>query len=186
VFRPGRAAPERLSEAHRRKAGHRKSLHGNLGNRVLAQGRVVHVENLSKVPWQKRFGRSVAFRAPGMFETMVARKAGNAGGTTIGINPYRGRLSQTCVCGSVVKKPLSLRVHACGVREQRDIWSAFLARHSSGKNPDLASARNELEHRHDVGGAPGPGAVNQRAPVARRLVPEASGGAGGADEQQPA
>ena len=177
-----RLVRERLAEAGRRKAEHRKSLHGNLANRVLAQGQVVHVEKLSKVAWQKMYGRSVGFRAPGMFESVVARKAANAGGAVVEINPYQGRLSQACTCGEIVKKPLSLRVHdcSCGVHEQRDIWSAFLARHSSGQAPDLASAREELWRRHDIGGAPGPGRVNQRVPAASRLVPEASGRAGGA------
>jgi putative transposase len=176
-----KATVARLVEAHRWQAERRKSLHGNLANRVLGQGTTIHVEKLSKVAWQKNFGRSVAFRAPGMFETLLTRKAANAGGQVVLINPYRGRLSQTCVCGSIVKKPLSQRVHACscGVREQRDIWSAFLARHSSGEAPGLASARTELEHRHDIGGAPRPGGNNQRVPAARRLVPAAAGRAGG-------
>jgi putative transposase len=176
-----RATAVRLAEAGRRKAEHRKSLHGNLANRVLGQGTEIHVEDLSKIPWQKMWGRSVGFRAPGMFEAVVARKAVNAGGTVTMINPYAGRLSQTCTCGAVVRKPLSLRVHACGcgIAEQRDVWSAFLARHSAGQAPDLASAREELEYRHDIGGAPGSGRGNQRVPAARRLVPEASGGAGG-------
>jgi putative transposase len=176
-----KATAGRLAEAHRRKAEHRKSLHGNLVNRVLGQGTTIHVEKLSKVAWQKMFGRSVGFRAPGMFETLLSRKAVNAGGSVVLINPYAGRLSQRCVCGSVVKKPLSLRVHACpgGVRAQRDIWSAFLARHSSGRAPDLANARTELRHRHDVGGAPGSGGNNLRVPAACRLLPAAAGRAGG-------
>jgi transposase len=172
-----------LVEAHRRKAEHRKSLHGNLTNRVLGQGTTIHVEKLSKVAWQKMYGRSVGFRAPGMFETLLSRKAANAGGSMVLINPYVGRLSQRCVCGSVVKKPLSLRVQACpcGVREQRDVWSAFLARHSSGQAPDLANAREELRRRQDVGGAPGSGGNNLRVPAACRLVPAAAGGAGGVE-----
>jgi putative transposase len=172
----------RLVEAHRRKAEHRKSLHGNLANRVLGQGTTIHVEKLSKVAWQKMFGRSVGFRAPGMFETLLSRKAANAGGSVVLINPYVGRLSQRCVCGLVVKKPLSLRVHACGcgVREQRDVWSAFLARHSSGQAPDLANAREDLRRRQDVGGTPRSGGNNLRVPAACRLVPAAAGRAGGA------
>jgi hypothetical protein len=175
------ATAGRLVEAHRRKAEHRRSLHGNLCNRILGQGTTIHVENLSKVAWQTMFGRSVGFRAPGMFEALLSRKAVNAGGAVVLINAYAGRLSQRCVCGAVVKKPLSLRVHACGcgVREQRDIWSAFLARHSSGQAPDLAAARTELRHRQDVGGAPRSGGINLRVPAACRLVPVAAGGAGG-------
>ena len=41
------------------------------------------------------------------------------------------KLSQTCVCGAVHKKPLSQRWHkcpVCGSSAQRDLLSAFLAR----------------------------------------------------------
>ena len=55
------------------------------------------MEKLSKVAWQKMYGRSVGFRAPGMFETLLSRKAANAGGSVVLINPYAGRLSQRCV-----------------------------------------------------------------------------------------
>jgi transposase len=177
-----RVTVQRLAEAGRRQAAHRKSLHGNLANRVLAQGVTIHVENLSKVAWQKKYGKSVGFRAPGMFETMISRKAENAGGTVISINPYSGKLSQTCVCGAIIKKPLSLRVHICpcGVREQRDIWSAFLARFSTGQAPDLIAASNELQFRHDIGEASGSGRINQRVPAATRLTPAASGRVGDA------
>ncbi|MFC4065851.1 zinc ribbon domain-containing protein [Actinoplanes subglobosus] len=176
----------RLAEEHRRQAAHRKNLHGNLVNRVLAQSATLRVENLSKVAWQKNFGRSVAFRAPGMFETLLIRKAENADGTATKINAYRARLSQTCVCGAIRKKPLSLRVHhcPCGMVEQRDIWSAFLARHSTGQAPDLAAARTELRDRHDIGGAPRSWSANLRVPAAvprQLLVPAAAGRAGGAE-----
>jgi Putative transposase DNA-binding domain len=43
----------------------------------------------------------------------------------------RTKLSQTCQCGRVQKKPLSLRVHACpgcGLQMQRDLYSAYLIR----------------------------------------------------------
>lgn len=173
---------QRLAETGRRQAEYRKSLHGNLANRVLAQGVTIHVENLSKVAWQKMWGKSVGFHSPGMFESMISRKAENAGGTVISINPYASKLSQTCVCGAIVKKPLSQRVHTCqcGIREQRDIWSAFLARHSTGQAPDLIAAREELRYRHDIGEASRSGRINQRVPAAvRRLSPAASGRAGG-------
>ena len=71
----------RIREAHRVKAEHRKSLHWDLVNRLLGQGRHVHVEDLSKVAWQKMFGRSVGFHAPGAFETLLIRRAVSAGGS---------------------------------------------------------------------------------------------------------
>jgi hypothetical protein len=44
--------------------------------------------------------------------------------------PTSLRLSQTCLCGAIVRKSLSERVHSCpcGIIVQRDVWSAYLAR----------------------------------------------------------
>ena len=194
VHRSGRCQWERsgaakktvqaLGEAHRRLREHRKSLHGNLTNRIIGQGVNVNTENLSKVPWQKRFGKSVNFRAPGAVETSLSRKAESAGGVVNKINPWNAKLSQRCVCGNIVKKPLSLRIHVClcGVREQRDIWSAFLTRHTSVEgifNPQ--SAVQELVERHDIGVGRGNQLPNLRVPPAvkiQRLVPVISNTAG--------
>lgn len=171
-----------MQEAHRRKAERRKSLHGNLANRILGQGRDLYVERLSKQTWQKTHGRAVAFRAPGMFETLLSRKAVSAGGSTTLIDPRKAKLSRLCSCGSVRKKPLSQRAHdcPCGIREQRDIWSAFLARHTTASGAvALGAAQIELSQRHDVGAGRGAIAPNLQVPTACLMVPEyASGRAG--------
>ncbi|WP_420909785.1 zinc ribbon domain-containing protein [Acidiferrobacter thiooxydans] len=77
------------------------------------------------------FGRSVRDRAPGEFMSHLRRKAERAGGAVITFSTQTTRLSQSCHCGAVVKKPLSLRWHdcACGVHAQRDVYSAYLALH---------------------------------------------------------
>ena len=69
-------------------------------------------------------------RAPGKFVENLRRKAASAGDLEICEFPTRStRLSQTCICGNIQKKPLSQRWHTCdcGVYAQRDLWSAFLA-----------------------------------------------------------
>ena len=154
-------------------------MHGNLANRVISQGRHVHVEDLSKKSWQQNWGRSVGFRAPAMFESLLFRKAGSAGGTTTLVNPYRAKLSQLCVCGQTTKKPLSQRSHICpcGRREQRDIWSAFLARHTSaGGVVDFAEAQTELRQRDDVGAGRGSIKPNLEVPKAKLRAPEYASG----------
>ena len=59
----------------------------------------------------------------------LKRKAANAGGRVEEINPYKTKLSQTCHCGAINKKPLQQRWHQCdcGVVAQRDLYSAYLA-----------------------------------------------------------
>ena len=66
-----------------------------------------------------------------MFMDGAKRKAESAGGSLSTISTRKTALSQTCQCGTRVKKPLSLRRHSClcGVRAQRDLYSAYLGLH---------------------------------------------------------
>lgn len=122
----------RRAEAERRLAGERKRAHGELANFVLELGSTIKTEKLNYCSFQKNYGKSVKVRAPGMFVSMLRRKAVSAGGEVQEFPTRTTRLSQSCHgCGSHVKKPLSLRVHecACGIGPvQRDLYSAFLAR----------------------------------------------------------
>lgn len=133
----------RLEELNRRLAAYRKALQGRLVNRVLAMGNLINLEKLSYRAWQRMFGKSVGFRAPGMFVSMLRRKAESAGGA-VNEFPVRNRLSQTChQCGSVEKKALSKRWHHCdcGIYAQRDLYSAFLAMNVVGDDFDMRQAQ---------------------------------------------
>jgi len=132
----------RLEELNRRLASYRKALQGRLANRVLAMGKFINLEKLSYRAWQRVFGKSVGFRAPGMFVSMLRRKAESAGGV-VNEFPVRNRLSQTChQCGTVEKKALSKRWHHCdcGIHAQRDLYSAFLAMNVVGDDLDMRQA----------------------------------------------
>ncbi|MER3461250.1 MAG: hypothetical protein C4303_09300 [candidate division GAL15 bacterium] len=125
-----RRTQDELAGLYRREAAHRKTLHGQLANRVPAMGRVIKAERLSYRALQRRYGRSVGVRAPGTFLSVIRRKAASAGGGVMEFPTRATKLSQVCHgCGSVRKKPLSQRIHACGcgVVIQRDLYSAFLA-----------------------------------------------------------
>jgi transposase len=116
----------------RKLATHRKSLHGELVNAILRTGDTIKLEKLSYKSFQKLFGKSVGKRAPGMFVSHLASKAERAGGKVVEIPTHSTKLSQTCQCGRVKKKTLHQRVHQCecGVTAQRDLYSAFLAKHT--------------------------------------------------------
>ncbi len=118
-----------LADLSRREAAHRKSQHGKLVNEILQIGTHIKTEKLSYKAFQRLFGKSVGLRAPGMFIEKLRRKAENAGGKVEEINTYRTKLSQACHCGRYEKKPLSKRWHICpcGVKAQRDLYSAYLA-----------------------------------------------------------
>jgi transposase len=120
-----------LSSLERKLAGHRKSLHGKMVNSILRAGGTIKLEKLSYKAFQKLFGKSVGKRAPGMFVTHLKHRAESAGAKVVEIPTYNTKLSQTCQCGRVKKKLLSERVHRCecGVQAQRDLYSAFLAKH---------------------------------------------------------
>ena len=136
---------KRMSETQRILAEHRKSLHGQLVNQIISMGDEIKLEKLSYRAFQKMFGKSVGMRAPGMFVSMLKRKAVSAGVSVTEFPTRTTKLSQVCLCGQVKKKSLSERWHICdcGVVAQRDLFSAFLAScvESERLNAELA---NEL------------------------------------------
>ena len=98
---------------------------------MVALGTTIILEKISYKAWQKRFGKSVGLRAPGMFVELLRRTVASTGGILVEIPTRTTALSQWCHgCGKRVKKPLSQRWHhcPCGVGPvQRDLYSAFLA-----------------------------------------------------------
>jgi putative transposase len=131
-----RSTQVRLVDRQRRQATHRKSVHGQLAHQLVRQGSTFLLEKVSYRAWQRRYGRSVQRRAPGMFVQILTRLAERAGGQVYPIPTRSTKLSQTCQCGRVQKKSLAQRVHscpACGLQMQRDLYSAYLIRFV---NPD--------------------------------------------------
>ena len=86
-------------------------------------------KKISYKGWQKRYGRSIGLRAPGMFVEQLRRTVASTGGTLLKVSTRATKLSQLCHgCGEAVKKPLGQRWHRCdcGVGPvQRDLYSAF-------------------------------------------------------------
>lgn len=133
----------KLAEIYRKRAAHRKSLHGQLVNYILSLGNEIKLEKLSYKALQKNFGKSVGVRAPGTFAEILKRKAVCAGVTVHEFPTRSTRLSQVCLCGQVKKKPLSQRWHICdcGITVQRDVSSAFLAACVEGERLNASLAR---------------------------------------------
>jgi hypothetical protein len=185
------------ARAERRLAAHRKSLHGRLVNELVRMGNHFRIEHTSYKGWQKRYGKSVGLRAPGMFVEHLKRTVANTGGILDEVLTSRTRLSQYCHgCQTYVKKPLSQRWHhcACGIGPvQRDLYSAFLLAHLhppetipsiahdewEGAEPRLAAAVEILQQRAREGqslpqsfGIPGARARRPKslAPLRQELV----------------
>jgi hypothetical protein len=132
-----------VAESQRRLSATRKCMHGKLANSILSTGIFIRTESLSYKKLQQDFGRSVGFRAPGMFISLLRRKAESAGGFLEEFSTYKTKLSQTCHCGKQKKKKLSERWHrcSCGVFAQRDLYSAYLARHVENNHLDTCQAQ---------------------------------------------
>lgn len=126
----------RKANIERKLTAHRKSLQGELVNTVLSVGNYINIEKLSYKAFQKMFGRSVGKRAPGNFVSRLKQKAENAGGCVNEFPTYNTKLSQRCVCGAIKKKPILERIHSCpcGVNQQRDLFSAYLALYVDGND----------------------------------------------------
>jgi putative transposase len=125
----------KLREVERVLAATRKKEHGKLLNDIQREvGPIKHTEKISYKGWQKNFGRSSKVRAAGAFVSEGKRKAENAGTETHEYSTRTTCCSQACLCGELVKKPLSQREHICGcewIRNhsvQRDLFSAFLGK----------------------------------------------------------
>jgi putative transposase len=134
----------KLAEEHRQQACYRNSLHGRMVNRILRLGNIIKLEKISYRAFQRAFGRSVNFRAPGMFVRDLKRKAESAGARVDEFPTRTTRLSQVChSCGTVEPKPLSKRWHLCdcGIVAQRDLYSAFLAACVEGERLDAGRAK---------------------------------------------
>jgi transposase len=136
---------QRLSETERRLAATRKRLLGELAHQVVALGTTIKTEKLTYTTWQRHWGASVGRHAPGLFLAILRWTATKHGGAVEEFSTRTTKLSQVCHgCGAYIKKPLSQRVHTCpcGVGPvQRDLYSAFLARHVVGNSLDRAQAR---------------------------------------------
>lgn len=122
----------------------RKRAHGALSNKILSFGSHIKCEKLSYKGLQKRFGKSIAVRAPSLFLNILRRKAENAGGVVEEFSSKSTALSQFChECEKKEKKKLSERWHncSCGIRVQRDLYSAFLARNVKENKLDIREAK---------------------------------------------
>ena len=116
----------KLGEKHRCQAEYRKSLHGKMANDIVRKCAIIYTEDISYRSFQKNYGKSVSYRAPGMLIAKLKSKV-----NVIEFSTRTTALSQSCHCGIKHKKKLSHRWHKCkcGVVAQRDLYSAFLARH---------------------------------------------------------
>ena len=146
---------KKLKEIYRKQREVRKYQHECLSNFVISLGDTVYVEKMNfaalskkskkveknekgKFKRRRRFGRSIANRAPAMFLSILDRKLKKYGRELIEIDTTAARASQfNHFEQSYKKKKLSQRWNDFnGVKVQRDMYSAFLI---MNVNEDLKS-----------------------------------------------
>ena len=105
-------------------------------------------EQLNYEGWKKRYGKSVLKCAPSYFVQMADRKAESAGGTVTKQNPWKTKLSSVCICGTKVRKKLSLRIHRCQTATcpiadkefDRDLFSAYMGLFATENSVDFKAS----------------------------------------------
>lgn len=135
----------KLKELYRKQADIRKYQHECLANYIISLGNKVYVEKMNFVGLQrrakntekndkgkfkrkKRFGKSLANKAPSMLLTIIDRKLKYIGEKLIEINTFEAKASQfNHFDNTYTKKSLSQRWNDFnGIKIQRDMYSAFL------------------------------------------------------------
>ena len=134
-----------LKELYRKQADIRKLQHEILANEILEQGNNIYVETMNyaglqkrsnktekndkgKFKKKKRFGKSLANKAPSMLLTIIDRKLKYYDRQLIKIDTYSVKASQyNHFDETYTKKKLSERWNDFnGIKVQRDMYSAFL------------------------------------------------------------
>jgi hypothetical protein len=124
---------KKLARERRKARIHRDQDAVMIARQVLKMGGKIAVEDNDYRAWQAgRYGKRMALTRPGKVHDAIQREANVLHGRQLRELPSSLAMSQYCLCGSKVKKPLSRRVHdckACGLGPlDRDLFSAFLVR----------------------------------------------------------
>ena len=156
-----------LKELYRKQADIRKYQHECLANYIISLGNKIYVEKMNFAGLQrraqktekndkgrfkrkKRFGKSLANKAPSMLLTIINRKLGYFGEKLIEIDTFSAKASQfNHFDGTYTKKTLSQRWNDFnGIKIQRDMYSAFLIMNISDdlKSFDIDKCNDRFEN----------------------------------------
>lgn len=156
-----------LKELYRKQADIRKYQHECMANDIISLGNKVYVEKMNfaglqkrakntekngkgKFKRKKRFGKSLANKAPSMLLRIIDRKLKYFGEKLIEINTFEAKASQfNHFDGTYTKKPLSQRWNDFnGIKIQRDLYSAFLIMNISDdlKSFDMDKCNERFEN----------------------------------------
>ncbi len=164
----------KLMEIQRKQAAIRKQSHNKMANQIVSIGNKVYVETMNymglqkrannttinqktgKINKKKRFGKSLANKAPSMFLTILDNKLKWHGEQLLKIDTFKIKASQyNHIEDKYIKKDLSERWNDFGeFKIQRDLYSAFIimCTKDSLKETDKDLCNKEFENfkiKHD-------------------------------------
>lgn len=170
-------AKNRLKDLYRKQSDIRKMDHNIIANEIINQGNVIKVETMNfkglqkrtknttinektgKFNKKKRFGKSLANKAPSMLLEIIKNKMESKGGLFIEINTYKVKASQyNHFDEECKKKKLSQRWNFFNynnkkVKIQRDLYSAFLIKNVENldtiNNEKCKNEFNRFKINHD-------------------------------------
>ena len=167
-----------LKDLYRKQADIRKQDHNIMANEIISQGDTIKVETMNfkglqarsknttindktgKFNKKKRFGKSLANKAPSMFLTILKNKLESKGGLYVEVNTYKVKASQyNHLNNEYNKKKLSQRWNYFkynneDIKIQRDLYSAYLIKNVDGleainRNKCIDGFENFLEYHND-------------------------------------
>ncbi len=106
---------------------------------VASHGNTITVEDCTISTWARLWGKRIALFSPGMLVAALAHECAATGGWLHKASTRSTAMSQHCLCGQRVPKPLAQRTHdcpACGLHADRDVISALLAACVELTDPD--------------------------------------------------
>lgn len=147
----------KIRELERKNADIRKYQHTCLANDILAMGNQIYIEPMNykglqkraketqvdekgRYKKKKRFGKSLANKAPAMFVTILKTKAEQHGGEVYEVDIMSYRASQCDhTTGEYTKHGLNdrWRILGNGDKVQRDLYSAFLIKNSNKTHDEI-------------------------------------------------
>lgn len=157
---------KKLAEIKRRQAVYRKQSHCRLANELIARGADIRVEKMNirglakrtkksvtnrqngRVQSKKRYGKTIANRAPAMLIRIIDQKLHQRGKAILYVNTWTVKASQyNPLDGTYEKKDLKDRMILLGkdtsgqnIIVQRDMLSAYLIQHVSADGTHIKAA----------------------------------------------
>ncbi len=154
-------AKNKLKGIQRKQADIRKLEHNILANKIISKCSIIKTEKISykglqrkskktttnektkKFNKKKRFGKSIANKAPAMFLNIIKNKITAKGGVYIEINTQKTKCSQyNHLTNEYIKKELKERWNIFNYKNkeihiQRDLYSSFLIKNTDSKGEKI-------------------------------------------------